>query len=201
MSKRICRLKKKKVHPKSWDWSCLGANVRAVAWEAALQRALKHRSKEVGGRSEYLRFWWRGRSMQPSSHSAEGPHWSCEGYCQARGADITVKDCRAFLDLRRCKNWARKISWKYLTLGRPVLPVFLEHRAPPSSLHPELLSGGVEGRPLPWLCDSIPAEADGMCPFPAHRCRGTPRLSRNRPMINLFVLSLEEGTYLGISHS
>ena len=55
-------------------------------------------------------------------------------YCSSRGADITVKDFTAFLDVRRCKNWAHKISsWKcrtanlsasfsqspkYLTLGR-----------------------------------------------------------------------------------
>ena len=39
-----------------------------------------------------------------------------------------MKDFIAFLDVRRCKNWARKISsWKYL---RPVLPDFPEHRVP-----------------------------------------------------------------------
>ena len=37
----------------------------------------------------------------------------------------TMKDFSAFLDLRRYKNWAHKISfWKYLTIWKPVLPVF-----------------------------------------------------------------------------
>ena len=36
-----------------------------------------------------------------------------------------MKDFSAFLDMRRYKNWAHKIgSWKYLTIWRPVLPVF-----------------------------------------------------------------------------
>ena len=35
--------------------------------------------------------------------------------------------------MKRCKNWAHKIfSWKYLTIWRPVLPVFPEFRVPPS---------------------------------------------------------------------
>ena len=36
-----------------------------------------------------------------------------------------MKDVSAFLDMRRYKNWAHKISsWEYLTIQRPVLPVF-----------------------------------------------------------------------------
>ena len=48
----------------------------------------------------------------------------------------------AFLDMRRYKNWAHKISsWEYLTLWRPVLPVFPSSTERLiSALHPELLS-------------------------------------------------------------
>ena len=36
-----------------------------------------------------------------------------------------MKDFSAFLDMRRCMNWTHKIfSSKYLTIWRPVLPVF-----------------------------------------------------------------------------
>ena len=36
-----------------------------------------------------------------------------------------MKDFSAFLDMRRYRHWAHKISfWKYLTIWRPVLPVF-----------------------------------------------------------------------------
>ena len=44
-----------------------------------------------------------------------------------------MKGFSAFLETRRCKDWAQKISSrKYLTLWRPVLPVFPEHRVPHS---------------------------------------------------------------------
>ena len=43
-----------------------------------------------------------------------------------RGADVTMKDLTAFLDIWRCKNWVHKIiSWKYLSIWNPVPPVFL----------------------------------------------------------------------------
>ena len=36
-----------------------------------------------------------------------------------------MKSFSAFLNMRKCKNWAYKISfWKYLPVWRPVLPVF-----------------------------------------------------------------------------
>ena len=48
-----------------------------------------------------------------------------------QGADVKIKGFRAFLDMSRYKDWVHKISyWKYLTLWRPVLPVFPEHRVP-----------------------------------------------------------------------
>ena len=48
--------------------------------------------------------------------------WS---FCLSWETVITMKNFSAFLDIRRCKNWAHWInSWKYLTIWRPVLPVF-----------------------------------------------------------------------------
>ena len=41
----------------------------------------------------------------------------------------SLKDFSVSVDMRWCNNWAHKIfSWKYLTIWRPVLPVFPEHR-------------------------------------------------------------------------
>ena len=61
---------------------------------------------------------------------------------------VPMKDFNAFLDLRRYKNWAQKLSsWDYLSIWRPVPPVFLGHRALPSTisaLRPELLSWGLK---------------------------------------------------------
>ena len=60
-----------------------------------------------------------------------------------------MKEFSAFLDTRRCKNWAHKSS--PANIRRPGLPVFqsTERRTP--DRHPELLSGGVEGQQLQWL--------------------------------------------------
>ena len=43
-----------------------------------------------------------------------------------------MKDFSAFLGMRRYKNWAHQISsWKYLTIWRPVLPVFPRAQSAP----------------------------------------------------------------------
>lgn len=63
-------------------------------------------------------------------------------------------DFTIFLDTRKGKNWAHKIfSRKYLTLYRPVLPVFPECLTP--HLHLELLSEGFEGQQLQRLVTSF----------------------------------------------
>ena len=84
-----------------------------------------NRSEEGGGR-RYVCASSDGGYMQSSTRF--GRRW-----LPSRGADVTLHDFSAFLGMRRCKNWARKVfSWKYLTLWRPLLPVFPEHRGPPS---------------------------------------------------------------------
>ena len=56
--------------------------------------------------------------LRSSSHLEEACCWS-------RGADISISYFTAFRGMRIARNWAHKIlSWKYLTLWRPVLPVF-----------------------------------------------------------------------------
>ena len=63
-------------------------------------------------------FWWRGRTCNQA-------HIFAESYCWSRGADITMKDFSSFPDTRRYENWAHKIfSWNFLTIWRPILPVF-----------------------------------------------------------------------------
>ena len=64
-----------------------------------------------------------------------------------------MKDLSAFLDMKRYKNWAHKISSpKNINVWRTVLPIF--PRAQSASipdLHPELLSGDAEGQQLQRL--------------------------------------------------
>ena len=78
-----------------------------------------------------------------------------------------MKDFSAFLDMRRCKNWAHKISWKYLTLWRPVLPVFLEPREPPSWSPPWAPFRGC-WRSAAAAHNSVLVEAAGKCQSPVH---------------------------------
>ena len=62
-----------------------------------------------------------------------------------------MKDFIAFLDVRRCKNWARKISsWKYL-FEDLFCQIFQSTEYLISDLHSELLLGGVEGQQLQQL--------------------------------------------------
>ena len=52
--------------------------------------------------------------------------WS---FCWSWETITIMKDFSAFLGVRRYKNWAYKISfWEYLTIWRPFLQVFPEHR-------------------------------------------------------------------------
>ena len=117
--------KKKKCTARQLQVKLYSGKMRTIAWETAFQITLRNCPKEVGGMLVYLWFWWRGSLCNQACIFAEG-------FCSSRGADVTMKEFSAFLDTRRCTNWAYKISsWKYLTIWRPVLPVFPEHRVPP----------------------------------------------------------------------
>lgn len=75
-------------------------------------------------------------------------HILIEDSCLSWGADILVSSSSVFLSMGRCKNWGSHnfFSWKYLTLWRPVLPVFQERRLPHS-----WASFRVCWRPVIWL--------------------------------------------------
>ena len=92
-----------------------------------------------------------GQVHAAPTHLTKGCHWSLEGHYQPQGADITMEDFSVFLDMRRCQKWAHKILWKYLTLWRPGLPDFPEHRGPPSWSPP--------CAPLRGCCGSVAAAA------------------------------------------
>ena len=77
-----------------------------------MQMTVKYHPKEAGGNniSVYM-IKVRGRCRQAGTHFTILQKFSCwtrEGYHQPQGADITMKECSVFLDMRRCKNWAHK---------------------------------------------------------------------------------------------
>ena len=83
--------------------------MRTAAWETAPQIGLRDCSKEAMGQDQYIIFWWKGSSVQSSTHSQKV-------FCYSWGADITIKGFCAFLDMKRCEVWGHEISsWKYLT--------------------------------------------------------------------------------------
>ena len=71
--------------------------------------------------------------------------------------------------MKRCKNWAHKIfSWKYLTIWRLVLPVFPEHRVPPSWAPPWAPFRGFWGSAAAVAHVLLHVEADGKCQTSVH---------------------------------
>ena len=77
-----------------------------------------------------------------------------------------MKEFSAFIDLRRCKNWAHKISsGKYLTLQRPVLLAFPKHRVPGSWSLPWTPFRGWWRSATAAAPDLILVEVDGKCQF------------------------------------
>jgi len=87
-----------------------------------------------------------------------------------------MKDFSAFLDIRRHKNWAHKISsWKYLTIWRPVLPVSTsppqhQHRGPHSCSPPWAPFRGCWKSAAAAAPDLILVEVDGKCPWQVTIC-------------------------------
>ena len=100
--------------------------------------------------------------MHPSTHFMED-------YCWSQRVDVTMKDFSAFLDMRRCKKWAHKIFssedlfCQFSQSAECLTP----------DLHPELLSGGVQGQQLQWLMlqptQRQMASANFQCTVTAHR--------------------------------
>ena len=129
----------------TWEWRVkfyLGPNEDCSPGDSISDSSEKRLQRGSGGRSVYMWFWWR-RSTCNRAHI-----FFVQGFCQSRGAVVTIKDFSAFLDMRRYKNWAHKISsWKYLSEDL-FCQFFPEHRVPHFCSPPELLSGGVESQQL-----------------------------------------------------
>ena len=98
--------------------------MKIIAWKRAPQIALRNCSKEAGqgagvggGELVFMWFWWRESTWNQA-------HIFCKRFLLVTGSSCHMKNFNVFLDVRRCKNWAHRISsWKYLTTWRPVLPV------------------------------------------------------------------------------
>ena len=115
-----------------------------------LQIALRNCSKEAGGGSAYMWFWWRGNTCKHTNFPRRFLLFSWSFASHEKQASLW-KILVLFLGMGRYKNWAHKIGlWKYWTIWRPVPPVFLsEHRVSRfCSTHSELLSGVIEGQQL-----------------------------------------------------
>ena len=114
--------------------SCfIWSKMKTASWQTAAQIALRNCSKEVGGRSYICDFGIGGVHAIKHTHTHTHTHtyiyifnkrFLLVSWRLLLAMKITMKDFSAFLDMRRYKDWAYKmVSWKYLTIWRPVLPV------------------------------------------------------------------------------
>ena len=74
--------------------------IRTIAWEIAPHIALRNCSKEVGVKVSIYVILVKEEYMQSKTYFWQKP----------QGAVATMKDFSAFLDMRKYKNWAHKIS-------------------------------------------------------------------------------------------
>ena len=82
-----------------------------------------------------------------------------------------MKDFGAFLDRRRYKNWAHKISfWQYLTIQKPALPGFPGHREPHLCFPPWTSFWGFWKPATAAAHNLILVEVDGKCPCQVPIC-------------------------------
>ena len=75
--------------------------MRTVAQETAPQITLRNFSKEEDREAQYILV--KGDFMQPSTYLTKGLLLVTKSY-------VTMKGFNAFLDMRRHKGWAHKIS-------------------------------------------------------------------------------------------
>ena len=84
--------------------------MRTINWETASQISLRNPSKELGGRSVYIYDFGKG-----GVHAIKHIFFCRRLLLITRSRCPTMKDFSVFLDRRRYKIWAYKISfWKYL---------------------------------------------------------------------------------------
>ena len=79
-----CRLKKD-VRLESCELSFICGEMRIAAQEAASQIALRICSEATVGKSQYIRFWWRGSWMPWSTHSTKGFLLIMRIWCHCEG--------------------------------------------------------------------------------------------------------------------
>ena len=136
----LCQLRKKSQR-ESCELSFIGGKMRTIAQETAFEKLLPRGR----GKGQYICDLGEVGYMQSSTHFCRFP--------LSQGPDVTMNDFTAFLDIRRCKNWAHKIcSWKYITSVGLFCQFFPEHtECFIPDLHPKLFSVGVEGLRLHWF--------------------------------------------------
>ena len=78
--------------------------MRTIAQETVPQDSSEKLLQRDTREGQYLCDLGEGRIL------AVKPIFFAEGFCQSRGAVITMKNFGTFLDMRRYKNWAHKIS-------------------------------------------------------------------------------------------
>ena len=131
--------------------SCfIWSKMKTASWQTAAQIALRNCSKEVGGRScicdfgiggvhaikhkyiyillyiyiYYIIYIYIYIYLYIYIYIYINKRFLLVSWRLLLVMKITMKDFSAFLDMRRYKDWAYKmVSWKYLTIWRPVLPV------------------------------------------------------------------------------
>ena len=92
-------------------------------------------------------------------------HWQADSLpLDHRESHVTINHFIAFLDMKRCKNWAYKISWKYLSedLFCQFLP---EHKVLGSCPPPLTPFTGCWRSAAAAAHDLILAEGEGNCQF------------------------------------
>ena len=101
------------------ELSFIWGKMRTIDWETASQIVLRNCSKEVEEeRSIYIWFWWRG--IRAIRHT----FWQKVAASHEEQMSLLVV-LVLFWIWEDTRNWAHKIfSWKYLTIWRPVVPVF-----------------------------------------------------------------------------
>ena len=144
----LCQLKNAQCESCELSNNIIWGKMRSIAQETASQKALRNFSKEVGGRSVLYISIMKGDTCSEARILAEG----C---CLSRGADVSVNDFSAFLDMRRYKNLDLKNLLKIFNYLKICSASFSQSTAcliP--DLHPEFFSGCVEGQRLQWLATS-----------------------------------------------
>ena len=86
--------------------------MRTITWETASQITLRNCFREVERKVNIYVILVKGNYMQSSTYFSRSSLLISMklSFCKSQEIVITMKDFGAFLDKRRYKNWAHKIS-------------------------------------------------------------------------------------------